>query len=84
MTYPQFEMRFSNRPDSRRSAYANFLAYLEFLSAAQLQNRRDRHCIVRLIRVKGVDGTISASEGWDLYCRSGTIDGQCYNPGVVR
>jgi hypothetical protein len=84
MTYPQFDMRFSRHPVSRRSAYANFVAYFEFLSAAQLQNRRDRHCIVRLVRVKGVDGTISASEGWDYYCRSETRDSQRNNVGVVR
>lgn len=60
MTYQALNYRLSER----RTAYANFEAYLEYLIAEQAENRTTRCCIVRIVKVRGCDGEISASEGW--------------------
>lgn len=65
MTYPELYYRFTEG----RSAYANFVAYLEYLNAEQAENRSARRCIVRIVKVRGCDGEISASEGWRAYCQ---------------
>ncbi|KIP99107.1 hypothetical protein RU07_20815 [Agrobacterium tumefaciens] len=65
MTNPGLNYRFTER----RSAYANFVAYLEYLNAEQAENRATRRCIVRIVKVRGCDGEISAKEGWRMYCQ---------------
>ncbi len=69
MTYPQFEMRFAERTRSR-SAYQNFLTYLDEIPAAQVKNRNERHCRVRLIKIRGDDCELSATECWRVYERA--------------
>lgn len=66
MTNPGLNYRFTER----RSAYANFVAYFEYLNGEQPKNRTTRHCIVRIVEVRGCDGEISAREGWRMYCKN--------------
>jgi|GEM_PF-5086482 len=66
MTYPQLDYRF--RP--RRTAYQNFVSYLEYLNRVQGENQRKRRCIVRLIRVRGHDGESTAKDLWKTYCEN--------------
>ncbi|WP_284778526.1 hypothetical protein [Agrobacterium sp. lyk4-40-TYG-31] len=66
MTHPNLDYRLTNR----RSAYANFVAYLEYLNGEQPQNKTARRCIVRIVKVRGFDGEISAGEGWRVYCQN--------------
>lgn len=66
MTYPQLDYRFRQR----RTAYQNFVAYLEYLDRMQGQNRHKHRCRVRLTKVRGQDGEHSADTLWKAYCEN--------------
>lgn len=83
MTDPRLNYRFSNRP-LKRSAYENFVAYLEYLSSVQDENRKQRRCIVRIVTVNGANGSISAAAGWETYCRAAPREMQRRTVGVMH
>ncbi len=69
MTYSHFEMRFAERKRSR-SAYQNFLTYLDEIPSVQVKNRVERRCRVRLVKIRGDDCELSATQCWETYQHS--------------